>query len=84
METKYFVDWCSHNKESDAWNYKQTKMFDSIDTAKKEFHNILATYIEYGKLDFVTAVLYDCYGRMVMSECWDVRVAPEPPESEGE
>lgn len=82
METKYFVDWCSHNGETAAWNFKQTKMFDDISSAKKEFHNVLATYIEYGKLDFVTAVLYDSYGRMIMSECWDVRVAPEPNEGE--
>lgn len=86
MEVKYFVDWVSHNGDSDAWNFKQTKKFDDIDTAKKEFHNVLGTYIEYGKLDFVTAVLYDSYGRMIMSECWDVRPAPEPgPEpNEGE
>ena len=80
MEIMYFVDWCSHNSKTNSWNYKQTKIFSDISAVKKEFHNILATYIEYGDLDFVTAVLYDSYGRMIMSECWDIRVAPEPPE----
>lgn len=78
METKYFVDWLSHNGEAEAWNFKQTKMFNNITDAKKEFHNVLGTYIGYGKLDFFTAVLYDSYGRMIMSECWDNRPAPEP------
>lgn len=78
METKYFVDWISHNSEADAWNYKQTKIFSDLSSAKKEFFNALGTYIAYGKLDFFTAVLYDNFGRMIDSECWDVRVAPEP------
>jgi hypothetical protein len=80
MEIKYFVDWVSHNSDTQGWNFKQTKMFDDLSAAKKEFHNVLGTYIAYGKLDLLTAVLYDSYGRMIMSECWDVRVAPEPPE----
>ena len=84
METMYFVDWVSHNSDSKSWNYKQTKMFADLSAAKKEFHNVLGTYIAYGKLDFLTAVLYDSYGRMIMSECWDIRVAPEPPVPEVE
>ena len=78
METKYFVDFCTHNSESGGWNYKQTKMFDNLSTAQKEYHNLLATYIEYGNLDFVCVVLWDMFGNMIMSENWDIRVAPEP------
>ena len=26
-ERKFFVELNTHNKETDAWNYKQTKMF---------------------------------------------------------
>ena len=85
METKYYVDWTSHNSETKAWNFKQTKMFDNLSDAKKEFFAVLGQYIEYGKLDFFTAVLYDSYGRMIDSECWDIRVAPEPtPEPNAE
>lgn len=78
METKYFVDWLSHNSDTDAWNFKQAKMFNNLTDAKKEFFAVLGQYIAYGKLDLFTAVLYDNYGRMIDSECWDIRVAPEP------
>lgn len=80
MEKKYYVDWTSHNSETGAWNYKQTKQFDDLSAAKKEFFNALGTYIAYGKLDFFMAILYDSYGNKIDSEFWDVRVEPEPTE----
>ena len=78
METKYFVDFCTHNGETDGWNFKQTEKFDDLDSAKKAYHGKLNTYIQYGKLDFVMVILYDSYGNKKMSEYWDIRVAPEP------
>ena len=47
MGRKFFVEFNTHNGETDAWNYKQTKMFDDYDTARKEFYNCLATYIQF-------------------------------------
>lgn len=83
MGTKYIVDWTSHNGKTDAWNYKQAKQFDDLNTAKKEFHNILSTYIQYGDLDHVCAIIWDSYGNKIVSEYWS-KPAPEPePESEG-
>lgn len=70
METMYIVDWTSHNAKTGSWNFKQAKQFSDLDAAKKEFHNILATYIEYGDLDHVCAIIWDCYGNKVMSEYW--------------
>lgn len=81
METMYYVDFTTHNGKTSGWNYKQTKQFASLDAAKKEFHNILSTYIEYGDLDLVTAVLWDSYGNMRMTEFWQKeQPAPEPNE----
>ena len=80
---KYFVEFNTHNEMSDAWNYKQTKMFDDFDAARKEFHNIMATYIEYGNLDHVSTVLFDSFGNMLDHEYWD-KPQPEPEPNEGE
>lgn len=69
-ETKYFVDFATHNAKSGGWNYKQTKMFTDLSSAKKEFHNVLSTYIQYGDLDHVVAIIWDMYGNKVDSEFW--------------
>lgn len=73
---KYFVEFNTHNEESDAWNYKQTKMFNDYDSAFKEFCNILATYINYGKLDHVGVVLFDSFGNVKDHRYWDKSVEP--------
>ena len=79
---KFFVEFNTHNEESDAWNYKQTKMFVDYDSARKEFYNVLATYIQYGKLDHVCAVLFDSYGNMLDHSYWDAPVEPTPEQNE--
>ena len=71
---KFFVEFNTHNKDKDTWNYKQTKMFDDYDSAKKEYHSQLSTYIQYGTLDHVSVVLFDSFGNMLNTEYWD---APE-------
>lgn len=78
MDTIYFVDFATHNYETDGWNFKQTKKFASLSEAKKEFHTILSTYIEYGKLDHVVAIIWDCYGNVVEREYWHKDITPEP------
>ena len=79
---QFFVEYNTHNSETDAWNYKQTKMFGNYDTARKEFYNILATYIEYNKLDHVGVILFDSFANPLLNEYWD---APEPePNTETE
>ena len=79
-ETMYYVDFTTHNAESGAWNFKQTKQYADLSTARKEYHNALSTYIEYGKLDFVCVVLWDMYGNMIDSEYWQ---KAEEPSAEG-
>ena len=76
-QVKYFVDWNSHNKETGAWNYKQTKMYDDLDVAMKEFYRILSTYILYGDLDHCCAIVYDSYGNKRASRSWDLKVTEE-------
>lgn len=84
-ERKFFVEFNTHNAKTGSWNYKQTKMFDTYDTARKEFHNILATYIEYGDLDHVGVILFDSFSNVLDHEYWDKAVEPEPnEETEGE
>lgn len=80
VERKFFVEFNTHNSETDAWNFKQTKKFDDYDTARKEFYNIMSTYIQYGKLDHVCAVLFDSFGNMLDASYWDAPVEPEPNE----
>lgn len=86
METKYFVDFQTHNAQTGGWNYKQTKIFTDKDAAIKEYHNILATYIEYGDLDFAHAIAYDQYGNILpgCNAYWQLTPAPEPDETETE
>lgn len=76
MKEKYFVEFITHNAEKDAWNYKQTKMFATYDEARKEFHNILSTYINYGSLDKVTVYLFDS-SKAIKSETWEKPVEVE-------
>ena len=70
VDRKFFVEWNSHNEETGAWNYKQTKMFDNYDDAFKEFCNILATYINYNKLDHVAVIIFDTFGNPLDHRSW--------------
>lgn len=80
---RYLVEICQHNGDTDKWNYKQTLFFESLDEAKKAYHNQLGTYIGYGALDHVSVILWDSYGNKLMSEYWH-KVTPEPePNTEG-
>ena len=74
MERQFFVEFNTHNKKTDAWNYKQTKKFEDYDSAKKEYHNLLSTYIQYGDLDHVCVILFDSFGNMLNHEYWDAPV----------
>lgn len=67
---RYFVEFVPHNADKDAWNYKQTKIFATLDKARKEYHNILSTYINYGALDLVTVYLMDSH-KAIKSETWE-------------
>lgn len=78
-DRKFFVEFNTHNGDTDAWNYKQTKIFDDEDAARKEFHNIMATYIEYGKLDHVGAIMFDSFENVIDKEYWE---KPEEPNEE--
>lgn len=80
MANKYFVELNTHNAKTDAWNYKQTKAFDDLDAAKKEFHNIFSTYINYGDLDHVGAIIWDAFARVLMTDYWHKPQAPEETE----
>lgn len=80
METMYFVEICQHNAKNNSWNYKQTKAFSDLELAKKEFHNVMATYIGYGDLDHVGCLIWDCYGNKIVSEYWHKADTPVTPE----
>lgn len=67
---KYFVNIVTHNGETDGWNYKDVKAFENLDSAKKEYHNALSTYIAYGKLDNVSVCLFDYNHNVIARENW--------------
>lgn len=75
---KYFVNYVLHNAETDGYAYQKPTAFDDLDSAKKEFHNALSTYINYGKLDRVSVMLFDDYNNIYMKEYWEKPVPPEP------
>lgn len=74
MPNKYYVVRILHNGETGAEDLQKPAAFDDLESAKKEFHNMLATYIKYGKLDKVTVVLFDRDAHTIMAETW---TAPE-------
>ena len=76
---QFFVDFNTHNGDSDSWNFKQTKRFEDYDSARKEYYSALSQYIQYGKLDHVGVVLYDSFGNMLDNAYWD---KPEEPNEE--
>lgn len=80
METIFFVSWYIHNKTTNEWNGVIVDQYNDYSAAKKAYHSQLGMYINDDQFDCVTVILTDNYGSMRMSDCWDVRVAPEPPE----
>ena len=76
----YYVERRLHNGETQATDYAKPVAKATLSEAKKEFHNVLATYIGYGKLDKVSVLLYDDDNNIYASEVWNSPV--ETPESE--
>ena len=70
-DRKFFVEFNTHNAKTGGWNYKQTKIYDSEDSARKDFHNVMATYIQYGDLDHVGAIMFDSNSNVLDKEFWD-------------
>lgn len=76
----YFVWAKSHNYETKSWGlFTDPKRFDSLDLAKKEYHDKLKTYIAYGKLDLVNVTVTDAFGNIVegLNETWVKEDVPE-------
>lgn len=73
----YMVETCTHNYETGAYNYKLTKTYTKYDDADKEFCNIFATYINYGKLDKVSAIIWDEDGNTLQKKTWKKSDDPE-------
>lgn len=78
-DRRFFVEFNTHNAKTGGWNYKQTKIFDSESTARKEFYNVMSTYIEYGDVDHVGAIMFDSFCNVLDHDYWD---KPEPEPSE--
>ena len=73
----FMVETCTHNAKTGGYNYKQTKIFNNYDEADKEFCNIFATYINYGDLDKVSAIIWDEDGNTLEHKSWH-KAEPEP------
>lgn len=55
----YYVERRLHNEETGATDYAKPKQFGTLSEAQKEGASILSTYINYGKLDRVSVLIYD-------------------------
>ena len=85
MPKKYYVERRLTNGKTGGIAYDKPTQFDNIDAATKEFHNVLATYVNYGDLIKVAVLLYDEDNAIIESKVWRKNVpAPEPEESKAE
>lgn len=82
MKPVYFVSWYLHNKENDGWAYKVVNKYDTLDAAKKQYHDELSNYIDSAVYDSVAVMLTDSYSNVIMHEYWTNYVAPEPEPNE--
>lgn len=84
MNNAYFVWAKTHNYETNGWGlFTDPKRFDDLDLARKEYHDKLKTYIDYGKLDLVNVTVTDAFGNIVdnLNETW---VKEDVPTAESE
>lgn len=80
METriKYHVFGELHNADNDGFAYLGEKdHFDSLDDAKKKYHNYLSTYINTNPFDRVMFMVIDSFGNVFDKEVW-TKAVPEP------
>lgn len=75
-ERLYYVERRLTNGLTGATDYAKPKQFVNLDAAKKEFHNVLSTYIEYGDLIKVAVQLYDDNNSLIMSDVWNKEIVP--------
>lgn len=78
MNTRFFVDYKLHNKESDAWAFKTVKHTADYDDAMKAYHSECATYIGSTTFDHVCVVLCDAFGNVLMKQIWNAPVSSAP------
>lgn len=76
---KYYVERRLHNAETDGYDYQRPTKFDTLDEAQKEAAKIMSTYINYGKLDRVSVLIYDDMNNVFpIPTVWEKPIEPEP------
>lgn len=75
METIFMVAYTRHNAKTGGNAYKVDFASRDLSEAKKKYHALLGEYIASEDFDFVSVVLYDSYGNMIMSEYWEAPTA---------
>lgn len=73
----YFVERRLYNGESGGIDYAKPQKFDNLDEALKAYHNVLSTYINYGQLVKVSAMLYNDDNGIIEQFVWNKQEAPE-------
>lgn len=79
---RYYVFRVLHNGETGGEDFQKPDVFTDLEMAKKKYHEYLSTYIGYGKLSFVSVVIWDSYGNPVARELWQKPTVLEPEVTE--
>lgn len=78
METKYFVDYTVHNKETGAWAHSSSGSYDDIIAAQAMWGSEISRLFGSADFDFVSVVVVNNHGDTLNKLSKDIRVAPEP------
>lgn len=79
METKWFVLRAFRYKESKKWEWKAVGMYDTLDEAKKAYHDNMGAIIKNSN-DFCMCVIVDSFSLRVDGDFSNTHVEPEPSE----
>lgn len=76
---RYYVIRVERNKETGGEN-RQTYAFDTLDSAKVQFHEIMAADINSTTLNYALCVILNEHGGTEMKELWELAEEPESEE----
>ena len=80
MEIKYFVARAFRYASSKNWEYSLVGMYDTLDAAKRAWHDNMAKIIKDTN-DICMCILYDSLGNRIDSD-FTTTIEPEPEPNE--
>lgn len=67
----YFVTYNRHNATTDGWAYKTELKTESLDEAKKKWHQLMSENMDTTTFDHVAVMIHDAYNRIIEHDEWD-------------